>query len=160
MLPTGFHVSRGTQEPERSLSLFAYRTITFFGQPFQYYSAKRKICNFLVRLCADLSGPTTSRHTTDIAFRHMAGFELFPFRSPLLREYLRFLFLGILRCFTSPGMASRRYVFTSGYPAVAGWIPPFRHLRVKNCLRLAAAYRSLPRLSSPFRGKASTMRPF
>jgi hypothetical protein len=31
------------------------------------------------------------------------GFGLFPVRSPLLRESLRFLFLWLLRCFTSPG---------------------------------------------------------
>ena len=30
-------------------------------------------------------------------------FRLFPFRSPLLRESLRFLVLWLLRCFTSPG---------------------------------------------------------
>ena len=32
-----------------------------------------------------------------------SGFGLFPVRSPLLRESLRFLFLWLLRCFTSPG---------------------------------------------------------
>jgi hypothetical protein len=31
------------------------------------------------------------------------GFRLFRFRSPLLTESLRFLFLGLLRCFSSPG---------------------------------------------------------
>ena len=31
------------------------------------------------------------------------GFRLDPFRSPLLRASLRFLFLRLLRCFTSPG---------------------------------------------------------
>ena len=31
-------------------------------------------------------------------------FGLFPFRSPLLRESLRFIFLWVLRCFTSPGL--------------------------------------------------------
>ena len=30
-------------------------------------------------------------------------FGLFRFRSPLLAESLRFLFLGLLRCFNSPG---------------------------------------------------------
>ncbi len=40
------------------------------------------------------------------------GFGLFPFRSPLLREYLRFLFLWVLRCFTSPGIATYAYEFS------------------------------------------------
>ena len=41
-------------------------------------------------------------------------FGLFPFRSPLLGEYLRFLFLRVLRCFTSPGLASIAYEFSHG----------------------------------------------
>ena len=41
------------------------------------------------------------------------GFGLFPFRSPLLREYLRFLFLRVLRCFTSPGIATCTYEFSA-----------------------------------------------
>ena len=41
-------------------------------------------------------------------------FGLFPFRSPLLGEYLRFLFLRVLRCFTSPGIAPTAYEFSGG----------------------------------------------
>ena len=41
-------------------------------------------------------------------------FGLFPFRSPLLGEYLRFIFLWLLRCFTSPGIASTTYEFSGG----------------------------------------------
>src|SRR5205823_7357204 len=37
-------------------------------------------------------------------------FRLFPFRSPLLREW--FLFLGLLRCFSSAGALCRAYVFS------------------------------------------------
>src|SRR5271155_461050 len=39
-------------------------------------------------------------------------FGLFRFRSPLLTESILFLFLWLLRCFTSPGVALLRYVFT------------------------------------------------
>ena len=38
-------------------------------------------------------------------------FRLFRFRSPLLTESFRFLFLGLLRCFTSPRFASPDYEF-------------------------------------------------
>jgi hypothetical protein len=41
----------------------------------------------------------------------------------------------------------------------AGWVAPFGDPRVKACLRLSGAYRSLPRPSSPASAKASTMRP-
>ena len=35
--------------------------------------------------------------------RQASWFGLFPFRSPLLRESICFLFLRVLRCFSSPG---------------------------------------------------------
>ena len=39
------------------------------------------------------------------------------------------------------------------------WVSPFRDLRVIGYLLLAAAYRSLSRLSSALSAKASTLRP-
>ena len=41
----------------------------------------------------------------------LSWFRLFRFRSPLLTESRRFLFLGLLRCFTSPRVASLDYEF-------------------------------------------------
>ena len=45
-------------------------------------------------------------------------FRLFRFRSPLLTESLRFLFLGLLRCFTSPRFASPDYEFIRRSPPI------------------------------------------
>src|SRR6185436_15409275 len=45
-------------------------------------------------------------------------FRLLRFRSPLLTESLRFLFLGLLRCFTSPRFALLDYEFIQQYPAL------------------------------------------
>ncbi len=61
-------------------------------------------------------------------------FRLFPFRSPLLRESLRFLFLWLLRCFTSPG--TLRIPMNSAYDfsIKSRWVSPFGHPRVKACL--------------------------
>jgi hypothetical protein len=51
--------------------------------------------------------------------RQASWFGLFPFRSPLLRESNNFfLFLQVLRCFSSLGLPSRRYVFTSRYCSI------------------------------------------
>lgn len=44
-------------------------------------------------------------HIATNGFLHNMSFLLLPFRSPLLRESLRFLFLTLLRCFSS-----RRYL--------------------------------------------------
>src|SRR4030042_6347431 len=53
LLPTGFHVSRGTQEHKQRLSLFVYRTITFYGCPFQKHLTKEKFCHSVadLRIC-------------------------------------------------------------------------------------------------------------
>ena len=40
------------------------------------------------------------------------------------------------------------------------WVAPFRYLRIKGCLLLPEAFRSLPRLSSAPSAKAFTLRPF
>ena len=40
------------------------------------------------------------------------------------------------------------------------WVSPFRDLRIKGCLLLPEAYRSLPRLSSAPSAKAFALRPF
>ena len=40
------------------------------------------------------------------------------------------------------------------------WVPPFGNLRIEVCLRLPAAYRSLPRPSSATGAKASSLRSF
>ena len=40
-----------------------------------------------------------------------------------------------------------------------GWVSPFRNPRIKACLQLPVAYRSIPRLSSPLYAKASTKCP-
>ena len=71
-----------------------------------------------------------------------------------------FLFLRVLRCFSSPG--SPHNAMDSRY-ADRGFlcrVSPFRNLRVNGYLLLTAAYRSLSRLSSALSAKASTLRPF
>ena len=68
-----------------------------------------------------------------------------------------FLFLGVLRCFSSP----RLPLYTSctdNYPS-GNWVVPFGNPWIKGYLLLPMAYRSLSRPSSPPRAKASTRRP-
>jgi hypothetical protein len=59
-----------------------------------------------------------------------------------------------------PGFARTRLLYSSGRTTVLPqWVSPFGHPRIKACLRLSEAFRSLPRPSSPTSAKASTMRP-
>ena len=71
-----------------------------------------------------------------------------------------FLFLRLLRCFSSPG--SPRATMDSWYGDGGSLrrVSPFRYLRVSGYLLLSAAFRSLSRLSSALSAKASTLRSF
>ena len=67
-----------------------------------------------------------------------------------------FLFLGVLRCFSSPRLP--HYICNDNSPSDC-WVVPFGNPRIKDHLHLPEAYRSLSRPSSPPRAKASTRRP-
>ena len=80
------------------------------------------------------------------SIKHIKAFGLIRVRSPLLTESLRFLFLRVLRCFSSPGLLSLRSDMSSTCR-----VAPFGHLRIKSCVPIPAAFRSLPRPSSPLK---------
>ena len=99
-IPTGFHVSRGTQDPGGSRLDFAYGALTLCGGPFQ---APLAIMTNWTLHCAPVLQPRPPKGATQ-------RFGLLPVRSPLLGE--SFLFLGVLRCFSSPGSLDPAYVFS------------------------------------------------
>ena len=80
------------------------------------------------------------------SIKHIKTFGLIRFRSPLLTESLRFLFLRVLRCFSSPGLLLLRGNTSSMY-----WVAPFGHLGINSCVPIPRAFRSLPRPSSPLK---------
>ena len=71
-----------------------------------------------------------------------------------------FLFLRLLRCFSSPGSPCipMDSVCSDGGPLRR--VSPFRYLRINGYLLLPEAFRSLSRLSSALSAKASTIRSF
>jgi hypothetical protein len=108
-------VSRGTHASKQSPALTAYGTLTRSGRPFQQRSAQRWVCHSVVALPRHLlDRPTPGGHRRQPV--PPAGFGLLPFRSPLLRECS--LFLGVLRCFSSPTDLHRGYRFTAGSPGI------------------------------------------
>ena len=83
-------------------------------------------------------------------------FGLFRVRSPLLTESILIIFLRILRCFTSPRFAHPVLCIQTGAtPYDRCQVSPFGNLRIKACVPLPEAYRSLLRPSSPDDAKAS-----
>lgn len=85
-------------------------------------------------------------------------FGLIRFRSPLLTEYL---FLPVLRCFTSRRSLHTPYIFRCGSPhmTVAGF-PHSEILGSRFVCQLPEAYRRLQRPSSAPSAKASTLCPY
>ena len=132
---------RTTQGHPRAIAVFGHRPFTFFGVLFHTLN---------LTLIVPHWSPTTPRASP--------RFGLFRFRSPLLTESILFLFLRLLRCFTSPGIAYSLLCIqsetTEYYPSQ---VTPFGNLRVKAYLPLSEAYRSLSRPSSPVSTKASTI---
>ena len=68
-----------------------------------------------------------------------------------------FLFLRLLRCFSSAGEPPHIHVDNG---ASHHWVAPFGYLRISPCQRVPTAFRRLPRPSSPVEAKASPRCPF
>ncbi len=84
--------------------------------------------------------------TTPLGRCHPSGLGSSPVARHYWGNHCCFLFLRVLRCFSSPRWPRR----ICGGPAPAGrGVVPFGHLRVKGRLRLTADFRSFPRPSSP-----------
>ena len=102
-------VPGGTQEPNGRQSAFAYGAITLFGR--LSHTIPLTDC-FVTPMCRALQPRLCKQRR----------FGLFPVRSPLLGK--SFLFLWVLRCFSSPGSHPLIYVFnqrtlevrSSGFP--------------------------------------------
>ena len=87
-------------------------------------------------------------------------FGLFRVRSPLLAESLLFSFPAGTEMVHFPALSSTDLCIQSGIPRdYPRRVAPFGDLRVKACLRLTEAFRSLPRPSSTPGTKAFTVRP-
>ena len=88
-----------------------------------------------------------------------SGLGSFPFaRRYLGNRQIFFLFLRLLRCFSSPGSLCMTMYSSCSDWSYSRQVSPFRHLRVNGYLLLTAAFRSLSRLSSALSAKASSLR--
>ena len=84
--------------------------------------------------------------------------------SGFARRYFRnhgcFLFLRLLRCFSSPGSLHKAMDLLYGDWSFSSRVSPFRYPRIYTYLQLPVAFRSLSRLSSALSAKASSLRSF
>ena len=114
---------------------FAYGTLTLSGRPFQGLLVRTPACTH-------------------------AGLGSSGFARRYSRNRFFFLFLRLLRCFSSPGSLHMPMDSAYGDRSLFCRVSPFRYLRINAHLRLPAAFRSLSRLSSAPGAKASAPRPF
>ena len=97
----------GTRPPSRLVVV--YRTVTFSGPDFHTGSTNDPVCD---SAALRPNGPYNPR-------KQASWFGLFRVRSPLLAESLTcFLFLQVLRWFTSLRCLPRAYVFSTGYSGI------------------------------------------
>ena len=137
---TAFHVCRITQELPRVSFDFGYGDFTLCVGTFHF---------LLLSIEIPRRGPTTPRTSP--------RFGLFRFRSPLLTESILFLFLRLLRCFTSPGIACLFLSSIAGFRKERWRINTIRlpHSEISGSKRicrspkLIAAYHVLHRLLAP-----------
>ena len=129
-IQTGFHVSRPTQVPLLNQLNYLYRTITVYGLTFQTVPILELIS--FERSYNPDDAVTTSVWALPRSIATTKGIDNF------------FLFLRVLRCFSSP----RLLCFRSDWSSTSR-VAPFGYLRIKTCLQFPGACRSLPRPSSP-----------
>ena len=120
---------------------FTYRTITFFGWPSHVILLYLRILNAVQNpICIATNGLASST-----------------FARRYSQNLVWFLFLRVLRCFSSP--RSLRYTMDScnDHRLFTCVVPQFGNLRIVAYLQLPAAYRSLSRPSSAPDAKAFTL---
>ena len=88
-----------------------------------------------------------------------SGLGSFPFARRYSGNRCFFLFLRVLRCFSSPGSLHTPMDSVHDDRSSSCRVPPFRHPRLNGYLLLPAAFRSLSRLSSALSAKASALCP-
>ena len=138
---------------------FAYGAITLYGGLFQKPSARPVLCNSPTGLQSD---PTPSLNTVEATLAGLTPlrFGLFRFRSPLLAESRLLSLPGGTEMVHFPPFASTELCIHSGMTRHDPCrVSSFGDPRIKACLQLPEAYRSLPRPSSPLCAKASTVHP-
>ena len=89
-----------------------------------------------------------------------AGLGSFHFARRYSGNRVFFLFLRLLRCFSSPGSLPYVMDWRMDTWSLSRWVSPFGYLRINGYLLLPAAFRSLSRPSSALSAKASTLRSF
>jgi hypothetical protein len=125
-------VFRPTWDTTRACHDFAYGAVTLYGRTFQ---------NVPLSIQVSCCGPATPT-------RKRVGLDCSAFARHYLRNHCCFLFLRLLRCFTSPGFALEALFYSDSSDGTL--LPPGFPIRTSPDQRLFAAPRSLSQLTTSF----------
>ncbi len=137
----------------RARSPFAYRTITLFGTPFQVIRLGDEFVTLRPSLHTGQIRSHDTGRTKHAGFNVRLGLGCFPFARRYLGNRFCFLFLGVLRCFSSPRWLPQDYIFIKRMMRVC--LIGFPHSEISgstlicNYPKLIAACHVLHRLSTP-----------
>ena len=133
-------MSRGTLDPARCVQVSITRlSLSLAGFPKTILLPYRSLVAVRTPACT---------HT---------GLGSFPFARHYSGNRVFFLFLPVLRCFSSRGSLCKTMDSLCSDWSLSSRVSPFRNLRIIGYLLLPVAYRSLSRLSSALSAKASTL---
>ena len=139
-------------------SAFAYGAITRYGRLFQTVPLAVRFVTLHQSCVTGLWLPRPPLRNARMLTRRRFG--LVRFRSPLLPESYCFLFLWVLRWFTSPRSPPKAYEFSLRIIRLSpDRVSPFGHSRINVRVQLPETFRSLPRPSSQPSAKAFTVNP-
>ena len=128
----------------RAVGDFGYGALTLSGWPSQGHSPV----------------PSRSLYAVRTPGRTRPGLGWSAFARRYSRNRCFFLFLRVLRCFSSPGSPPHAMDSRTDDCGLHSRVSPFRHPRIDGYVLLPGAFRSLSRLSSALSAKASALRPF
>jgi hypothetical protein len=143
----------------RSHSNFVYRTLTVYGRPSQAVQLSEQ---FITPCWTGRSNRMVPQPRTRNPYQvsHAHGLGSSAFAHHYSRNHYCFLFLRVLRCFTSPRSHQPAYTFSRRrHPMTSARFPHSEIPGSKSGCRLPEAYRRLPRPSSAPDAKASTVCP-
>ena len=154
---SGFLGPGATWDPLREATPFRLRGFHPLCRAFQCPSTITRLSDSLLGRQSERKGPTTP-YTQRLPALTRVRFGLIRFRSPLLTEYL---FLPVLRCFTSRRSLHAPYIFRCGsLDMTPAGFPHSEILGSRFVCQLPEAYRRLLRPSSAPSAKASTLCPY
>ena len=143
----------------RSHPGFVYRTLTVYGRPSHTVRLPKRFITSRQFGSTDQAVPQP-RARNACRLSHVHGLGSSAFAHHYSRNHYCFLFLRVLRCFTSPRSHQPPYTFRRRrHPMTSARLPHSEIPGSKSGCRLPEAYRRLPRPSSAPDAKAFTMRP-